>query len=73
MFTDLTLDTLRHAYVSGGFKTKSDYARNHATLVATAASLGFISTILPGDIATDTWRVTSKGLTLLEKHGNTTR
>lgn len=52
------------------FLTKSDCARENATLVALAASLGLITSLYPGAAAYgNTWRVTPKGLRLLHKHG----
>lgn len=52
------------------FLTKSDYARQHATMVALAASLGLITCLYPGGAAYgNTWRTTRRGLRLLETYG----
>lgn len=60
------VEIVRIAYLDGGFTTKSDVARAYATEVALAASLGLITTVLPGETAfTNKWRVTPKGLALL--------
>lgn len=54
----------------GPFRTKSDYAREKATMVALASSLGLITSVYPGGAAYgNTWRVTPRGLRLLHKHG----
>lgn len=64
---DLTA-TLRAAW-RGGFKVKSDFARENAHTVAAAACLGLITTqSLPrGDTFGRTWLITAKGLSQLSK------
>lgn len=45
------------------FTTKSDFAREHATAIAAAACLGWLTTFDPHHAAyTNTWRVTPDGL-----------
>jgi hypothetical protein len=64
---DLCLDVVREAYLTGGFKVQSNFARAAATTVGLAASLHLITTLMPGGSAGDVWRVTSLGLSLLEQ------
>ncbi|MEM6746792.1 MAG: hypothetical protein AAF608_05180 [Pseudomonadota bacterium] len=45
---------------------KGDYARSKAAIIAMAASEDLITTRLPDGYATE-WRVTAKGLALLEE------
>lgn len=47
---------------SGGFTTKSDYARFNADQVAIAASEGWITTMLPGGGFGRSWYITLTGL-----------
>lgn len=60
----LTLLQHIHTYA---FTTKSDLARQHADMIAEAASKGLISTaIIPGSSHMGhIWKITTKGLTLL--------
>ena len=46
----------------GGFKTKSNFARNEADAVAACASLGLISTKIQGAKFGTTWFITKQGL-----------
>ena len=55
---------LRRAYTKP-FKSKSDYARTHAPLLAAAQSEGLITTMMPGVGYTDTWRITAEGINAL--------
>lgn len=66
-FHEGALVATQEAYLSP-YTTKSDYARGHANSVALAASLGWITTVLPDSLAyTNTWRVTPKGLARLAR------
>lgn len=47
------------------FTIQSDFARSHADVVGVAASLGFLTTILPDGTPTREWRVTPRGLRFL--------
>lgn len=47
---------------------QSDFAREHAFIIAEAASRGHISSVLSGT-ATNAWYVTAKGFKLLKKEG----
>lgn len=49
------------------FKTKSDFARTNAPLVACAASLGLITTQIDSQTFGHLWLITAKGLEAL--HG----
>lgn len=46
--------------------TKSDFSRFEADTIAMAASLGLITTRITGDVFGREWRVTARGLTMLE-------
>ena len=48
------------------FTTKSDIARAAADLVALCACEGLLTTMLPDGTFTNTWMVTSNGITWLE-------
>ena len=63
------IDVIFRAWTSP-FTTKSDYARTHATHVATAASSGFITTELNTNIHSNLWVVTQKGLEYLNEQRN---
>lgn len=60
------LTVLQHIHTYA-FTTKSDLARQHADIIAEAASKGLISTaIVPGSAhCGHIWKITTKGLTLL--------
>ena len=51
------------AYLDG-FSTKSNLAREQATHVACAASLGLITTALPDGTFGNVWRITPKGISV---------
>lgn len=57
---------LRQAWLHG-FRTKSNFARDHADEVAIAASLGLISTTIGKNLFDRTWRITRKGMDYLEE------
>lgn len=61
-------DIVLEAY-KRSFAVQSDFARQQATYVAMAASMGLISTKVHQDIFSGEWRPTVKGLTWLEKRG----
>lgn len=52
---------------AGGFKTKSNFAREHADSVAACASLGYITTHIRGFQYGNTWRITKEGLEALRE------
>jgi hypothetical protein len=54
-------DVLRRAWVNP-FSTKSDFARQHANLVALAASRGYLTTRLDRENYGTRWLVTPDGL-----------
>jgi hypothetical protein len=56
------------AYLNG-FSTKSNLAREQATHVACAASLGLITTALPDGKFGNIWRVTPKGISMFFNEG----
>ena len=49
-----------------GFTTKSDYARDHADVVAMLACVGFISTQIKTHQWSNLWKVTAEGLAFLQ-------
>jgi hypothetical protein len=49
-------------YETGGFTTRSDFARQNAEAVAAAACQGFITTEVPREGFTTAWRCTPLGL-----------
>jgi hypothetical protein len=60
------LDTLNYIWHLGSVRVQSDYARAHAAAVAMAASLGMITTRVAKDSYGREWRLTAKGLRVLE-------
>lgn len=50
------------------YTLQSDFAREHAFIIAEAASRGHISSVLSGT-ATNAWYVTARGFKLLKKEG----
>lgn len=50
------------------YTLQSDFAREHAFIIAEAASRGHLSSVLSGT-ATNAWYVTAKGFKLLKKEG----
>lgn len=50
------------------YTLQSDFAREHAFIIAEAASRGHISSVLSGTV-TNAWYVTAKGFKLLKKEG----
>jgi hypothetical protein len=53
----------------GGFRTKSDFAREHADHIAIASSRKLITTLrLDGEFGR-TWQITPAGLSILWKKG----
>lgn len=50
------------------YTLQSDFAREHAFIIAEVASRGHISSVLSGT-ATNAWYVTAKGFKLLKKEG----
>ena len=62
--TDALTTVLYRAYTSP-FSTKSNFARDHATLVAQASSRGLITAFIPGFGFGNLWHITATGLTVL--------
>jgi len=56
------LEVVQYAYETGGFTTRSDYARAHVEAVAAAACQGFLTTEVPGAGFGFNWRATSLGI-----------
>jgi hypothetical protein len=56
---------LTHAW-KNGFTCRSNYARENAEVVALAACRGLITTHVLADHYGQTWRITAKGLRILE-------
>lgn len=54
-------DVLARAW-HGPFKTKSDFAREHADLIGMAASDGFITTRIATGLYGREWRITAAGI-----------
>jgi len=48
------------------FTARSDYARQNAEAVAMAACLGLVTTAIGGVHFGQTWRITAKGMRMLE-------
>lgn len=65
---DDTKSVLLTAYLSG-FSTKSNLAREQATHVACAASLGLITTAMPDGRFGNIWRITPKGIQMFFEEG----
>lgn len=57
-------DLLWHIY-DNPIKVQSDYARAHASYIAMAASLGYITSEIKGHFTRE-WRITSDGLLHLD-------
>lgn len=55
------VEVLTRAWVSP-FRTQSDFARAAASVVAMAASDGFITTKIAAGLYSQSWKVTPKGL-----------
>lgn len=55
-------ELLEYIYLTGGFTTRSDAARENAETVAEAASCNFIWTLTPRDGFGNVWRLTPKGM-----------
>lgn len=60
------IEVLTRAW-NGGFSTKSDFARSHATNLAMACSDGFITTRLSRTTYGNRWLITPDGLNFLWK------
>lgn len=67
----MTIDNLLHfLYLTGGFSTRSNFARENAELVAEAASCGLITVAVPVEGTPvvsfqNVWRLTHEGHGLL--------
>jgi hypothetical protein len=64
-------DVLRRAWLNP-FSTKSDYARQHANLVALAASRGYLTTRLDRENYGTRWLVTPEGLARVHRFPKST-
>ncbi len=64
-------EVLEHVW-AGALGLDADYARQHRTHVAFAASMGWISTIRPDGLSYGrAWYITAAGLHVLEDYHNT--
>ena len=61
------LSLLEHTFLTGGFTTRSDYARTNAETIAQAACRGYLTTDTPRDGWGCVWRLTVNGSILLER------
>ena len=55
------LSLLEHTYLTGGFTTRSDYARTNAETIAQAACRGYLTIDTPRDGWGCVWRLTVSG------------
>lgn len=55
-------EVVQYAFETGGFTTRSDYARTHMEAVAAAAVQGFLTTEVPGQGFGNHWRATALGI-----------
>lgn len=62
----IALKTLAKAHFEG-FTTKSDYAREHADIVAMLACCNLITTHVQDNEWSSLWKITAPGLTFLEE------
>ena len=67
--TGKTLTNVLSKAWNAPFKTKSDFAREHADLIGMAASDGFITTRIATGLYGRDWRITAAGI----KHLHTLR
>lgn len=58
-----------HAFHSGGFTTRSDFARHNAEAVAAAALQGFLTTEVPREGFGHVWRASPLGADALFTNG----
>jgi hypothetical protein len=56
---------LETAFLSGGFTTRSDFARENAEMVAQLAQRGFLTTDTPRDGYGNVWRLTPDGVEIV--------
>lgn len=56
---------LEFTFLSGGFTTRSDAARDNAEMIAEAAIKGYLTTATPRDGFGNVWRLTPFGLTMV--------
>jgi hypothetical protein len=57
---------LRHIWITGTLRVQSDYARHHGAEIAMVASLGLITTRETKERYGRDWRLTAKGIRVLE-------
>lgn len=62
LFAPEVASVVQYAYETGGFTTRSDYARGHIEAIAAAACQGFLTTEVPGVGFGPAWRITALGL-----------
>lgn len=55
-------ELLEHMFLTGGFTTRCDLARDNAELVAYAAQRGLITTLTPKDGYGRVWRLSHSGM-----------
>ena len=53
---------VQHAFDTGGFTTRSDYARANVEAIAAAAVQGFLTTEVPGRGFGSIWRASALGI-----------
>lgn len=56
------LSVVQYAFDTGGFTTRSDYARSHVEAIAAAAVQGFLTTEVPGSGFGSVWRASALGI-----------
>lgn len=61
------LSLLEHTYLTGGFTTRSNYARDNTETIAQAACQGYLTIDTPRDGWGCVWRLTVNGSILLER------
>ncbi len=64
MAIDMLLKVLQEIYIHGA-TTKSNLARDNASIIAMCACEGLITTRVTAGVYSSEWRVTAKGLHLL--------
>lgn len=55
-------EVVQYAFDTGGFTTRSDYARANVEAIAAAAVQGFLTTEVPGQGFGSNWRASALGI-----------
>ena len=58
-------ELLEYAFLTGGFTTRSDTAREHAEVIAQAGQLSLLTTETPRDGFGNVWRLTPYGFEVM--------